>query len=116
MIPSMEAGSLDGRRFVAVENVGGEAGVQTVFEYHEEGDLVWARYAGGAVRLGFLVGTRSGDRLEIRYSHLNADGETANGTCSTAIARDADGLLTLDEVWRWESRPGSGTSFMREVR
>ena len=41
-----------------------EASEATEFEYHQHGDLVWARYEGGAVRLGFLVGTRLGDRLE----------------------------------------------------
>jgi hypothetical protein len=43
------------------------------------------------------------------------DGETANGSCSTVIQRDADGLLTLGEEWQWESRPGQGTSLLREV-
>jgi hypothetical protein len=108
-------GSLEGRRFVAVENVAGEGSAATAFEYHQDGDLVWARYSGGAIRLGFLVGTRTGDRLEIRYSHLNIDGGTANGRCSTVIGRDSDGFLTLDEKWQWESRPGRGTSLLREV-
>ena len=39
----------------------GEASNETVFEHYQEGDLVWARYEGGAVRLGYLVGTRNGD-------------------------------------------------------
>jgi hypothetical protein len=108
-------GSLDGRRFAAVENVGGEVTAATVFEYRQDGELVWARYRGGAVRLGFVVGKRIGDRLQVRYSHLNMDGETANGRCSTVIQRDPGGLLTLVEEWQWESRPGRGTSLLREI-
>jgi hypothetical protein len=46
----------------------GEATAATTFEYHELDGVVWARYEGGAIRLGFLVGTRVGDRLEFRYS------------------------------------------------
>ena len=55
--------SLDGRRFRAVAEVaGGDVGPQTEFEYVERDDgVIHARYAGGAVRLGFLVGTRAGD-------------------------------------------------------
>jgi hypothetical protein len=37
------AGSPDGRRFTAVENAGGEVGADTVFEYYQVDDLVWAR-------------------------------------------------------------------------
>jgi hypothetical protein len=27
----------------------------------------------------------------------------------------ADGRLRLDEVWEWESKPGSGTSAIEEI-
>ena len=56
--------SLDGRRFrVSAMGVEGEASDATVFEYHEQDGVVWARYEGGAVRLGFLAGTPPDDRL-----------------------------------------------------
>jgi hypothetical protein len=93
----------------------GEASAATVFEYHEEDGLVWARYAGGAVRLGFLVGTRDGDRLDFRYSQLNESGETSNGRCSTTISVLPDGRLRLEEAWAWESKPGAGTSSVEEI-
>ena len=82
---------LDGRRFVAESNSdGGHVGQGTVFDYHQDGDMVWAEYSGGAVRPGHLVGTREGDRLDCRY-------------------------VRLHETWRWESRPGEGTSVLREL-
>ena len=109
--------SLEGRRFRGAEMDGeGEVGAATEFEYHQDGDLVWARYEGGAVRLGFLVGTRDGNRLEFRYSQLNVNGETSTGRCSTTISGLPDGRLRLDEVWAWESKPGSGKSAVEEVR
>ena len=109
--------SLDGRRFRVSEMDGaGEASEATEFEYREHGDLVWARYEGGAVRLGFLVGTRDGVRLEFRYSQLNTDGETSSGRCSTTISVLPDGRLRLDEDWAWESKPGAGRSAAVEVR
>ena len=108
--------SLDERRFrVAETGSAGEASAATVFEYHERDGVVWARYDGGAVRLGFLVGTRDGDHLEFRYSQLNERGETASGRCSTTISSLPDGRLRLDEEWAWETRPGAGTSAIEEV-
>ena len=107
--------SLDGRRFrVSAMGAEGEASAATVFEYHEHDGVVWARYEGGAVRLGFLVGTRQDDRLHFRYSQLNESGETSNGRCSTTISMLPDGRLRLDEDWEWESKPGAGTSAAEE--
>jgi hypothetical protein len=94
----------------------GEASSATVFEYHEANDLVWARYEGGAVRLGFLVGIREGDRLEFRYTQLNESGETSSGRCSTTISALPDGRLRLEETWAWETKPGAGASAAEEIR
>jgi hypothetical protein len=108
--------SLDGRLFrVAEMGEAGEASAATVFEYHEDEGVVWARYHGGAVRLGFLVGTREGDRIDFRYSQLNESGETANGHCSTSVSVLPDGRLRLSEDWVWESKPGGGTSVVEEA-
>ena len=94
----------------------GEASAATVFEYHEEGHIIWARYQGGSVRLGFLAGTRDGDRIDFRYSQLNEKGETSNGRCSSQILVLPDGSLRMTETWAWESKPGEGTSALEEFR
>jgi len=111
----MTAPSLDRRRFAAVANVGGEVGADTVFEYQERDGEVWATYRGGAVRRGFLVGTRTRDTLDIRYVQLNDSGETSSGYCLSTIHMLQDGRLRLDEKWQWESRPGGGTSVVEEL-
>jgi hypothetical protein len=111
------APSLDGRSFVDVSpRRAGDVGDGTRFDYHEEPDgTVWARYEGGAVRLGFLVGTRSGDELVFRYAHVTAAGDTATGHCASRIEVLADGRLRLHETWEWDSRPGHGTSVLEEI-
>jgi hypothetical protein len=111
------AESLDGRRFVDVtEDRAGDVGADTVFEYHEEPDgLVWARYSGGSVRLGHLVGTRSGDALDFRYAHVTVAGETAAGHCTSTLEELPGGRLRLHETWQWESRDGHGTSVLEEL-
>jgi len=109
--------SLDGRIFADVTTAhAGDVGADTRFEYHEAADgTVWARYAGGTVGLGFLVGTRVEDRLDFRYSHVTTDGATASGHCQSTIEVLDDGRLRLHETWEWESRDGSGASTVEEV-
>jgi hypothetical protein len=110
--------SLDGRRFrpVTAATHDGEVDGSTTFEYHQEGDLVWARYSGGAIRLGFLVGVRRGDLLSARYAQVTVDGGTATGHTESRIEGLADGRLRLREDWTWDSRDGSGKSVVEEVR
>lgn len=110
-----ETVDLDGRTFVGVRNTAdGDVGTDTAFAYHQEGDLVWAEYEGGPVRRGFLVGTRAGDGLSFRYSHLDTAGQTAGGACTSRIEVLGDGRVRLHETWAWESRPGTGRSVVEE--
>ena len=108
--------ALDGRIFVGVSNSGdGDVGGGTTFTYRQDGDVVWAEYGGGAVVRGYLVGTRIRDELDFRYVHLDRDGFTACGRCSSQIVVRPDGLVELHEEWAWESRPGTGRSVVAEL-
>ena len=113
--------SLDGRRVRSVANEDGDVDASTTFEYHEDeeedgdGTLVWARYGGGSIRLGFLVGVRDGDSLSARYAQVTTDGRTATGHTESRIEVLADGRVRLHEDWEWDSREGSGTSVVEEV-
>ena len=113
----MPAPSYDGRRFRTVANTAnGEVGAETVFEYHQEGDAVWATYRGGGVTLGTLVATVDDDgRLDMRYAHVNDAGELMTGVCTSTPETLPDGRLRLHEVWQWTSGDGSsGTSILEE--
>lgn len=108
---------LDGRRFAGVTNsADGEVGQATVFTYRQDGGVIWAEYGGGAVVRGYLVGTRAGEVLRFRYSHLGTDGQTSGGVCESTIEVTGDGRVRFHESWTWESRPGSGTSVVEEIR
>lgn len=108
--------SLDGRRFRPVgDTVGGKVGAETVFEFSQEGDLVHARYAGGQVRLGYLVGTSTGTDVQFRYAQVNRAGDTATGQSRDRIEVLPDGRLRLHETWAWDSQEGSGTSTLEEI-
>ncbi len=108
--------SLDGRRLSAVhESDEGEVGPETTFDYRELDGDIWATYSGGAVRRGFLVGTRTGNDLAFRYCQLNVNGETSTGVCASRVTVTETGRLRLAETWEWESKPGSGTSAVEEI-
>jgi hypothetical protein len=106
---------LDGRVLRAAGAVaGGEVTPDTEFRFRQAGDLVWGRYSGGGIRLGFLVGTSDGETVSFRYTQLNAAGETAAGRSTDRIEVLPDGRVRLHETWAWDSREGSGTSVLEE--
>src|SRR3954453_3826358 len=115
-VSEVSAPSLDGRRFRPAAAVsGGDVGAETVFEYVEDDGIVHARYGGGAVRPGFLVGTREGDVLRFRYAQVRADGTTATGGGEARIGPRPRGRRGLPETWAGESQDGAGTSTVEEV-
>jgi hypothetical protein len=84
--------------------------------YHQRGDLVWAEFAGGAVREGRLVGTCDADGvLEIAYCQVLADGQVVAGRSTSLPAVGADGRVRLEEHWR-RLDGGTGVSWIEEIR
>jgi len=96
---------LDGRVFRSVVNTeNGEVGSDTVFHYHQSGRVVWAEYSGGAIVVGHLVANVLPDgRLDMRYHHINRDGEIMIGTCLSTPEPTASGKLRIKEEWQWLS-------------
>ena len=109
----------DNHRFASVSNsVNGEVSAATVFEYHQDGALVWATYSGGSIVYGTLIAKVSEqDKLDMRYQHLNTAGELMTGRCHSTPEVLPDGRLRLHEQWQWTSGDGSaGTSVIEELR
>lgn len=111
-----EAVSLDGRTLAGVENDGqGEVSGDTRFHFEQEGERIYARYSGGEVVDGHLVGTLDGARWDIRYAQINEDGRTATGHSVGEITVLDDGRVRIEDEWEWESRAGAGESVLKEV-
>jgi len=108
--------SVDGRVFKPVSNdPDGDVGGETYFWFEQTDDLIHARYHGGSVRLGHLVGHHLGDTLDFRYTHATTGGETATGRSVDRIERLDDGRLRLHEEWEWDSKASSGSSVLEEL-
>jgi len=90
----------------------------TRFSYHQDGCIVWAEYSGGSIKKGFLIATVKEDgSLDMRYHHVNTNGELMTGKCKSIPEMLSDGRLRLKETWQWTSGNGScGESVLEEVR
>ncbi|AHG00084.1 hypothetical protein HALLA_16030 [Halostagnicola larsenii XH-48] len=108
--------SFDGRTLAGVANdESGEVGADTYFQFEQTGNRLYATYSGGAVVDGHLVGTFDGERWDVRYAQINADGETATGHSVGDVELLEDGRIRVEDEWEWESKPGSGESIHEEV-
>lgn len=94
----------------------GEVGTETRFHYQQDGQVVWAEYAGGTICKGFLIATLQADNsLDMRYQHVNMQGELMTGRCHSVPEILPDGRLRLHERWQWTSGDGSaGESIVEE--
>jgi hypothetical protein len=107
--------SYDGRRFRH-----GQAdpdGQATACTYRQDGDVVWAEFAGGEVRRGSLVGTCSPDgTLDFAYGMVNNDGTVVSGFSHAVPETLPDGRIRLHETWeRYGEHGQRGTGFLDEV-
>ena len=73
----------DNRYFVPkVNSANGEVNASTLFHYRQQEQVVWATYDGGDVQFGTFVARVSKDgSLDMRYSHVNHEGELMTGHC-----------------------------------
>jgi hypothetical protein len=110
---------LNNRVFVAVNNsANGEVDADTIFYYHQDGPYVWATYKGGRIRLGQLIGsTDEHGELQVRYQHINLEGDLMTGISVTVPELLPDGRIRLREYWRWTCGDcASGESVTEEIR
>lgn len=115
MTGDSEPVSLDGRTLRGVENEGGEVGSETLLRFEQDGERLTARYDGGGVVAGFLLGSLTDGRWDVRYVQLHEDGETATGHSVGRVERLPDGRVRVTDEWEWESKPGGGRSVLEEV-
>lgn len=109
----------DNRKFASVQNSEtGEVSGETVFHYRQKDNVVWAEYLGGAIVFGNLIAKFDVDgKLEMRYQHLNQNGEFMTGVCISTPEILDDGRIRLHEKWQWTSGDFSaGESVIEEIK
>ncbi|AGN02009.1 hypothetical protein L593_10320 [Salinarchaeum sp. Harcht-Bsk1] len=117
--------SLDGRTLVGVANDdAGEVSDETTFTVEQTGDRISARYAGGSIVEGHLLGTIDDGEWDVRYVQLHENGETATGHSVGEISVLEDGRVRIDDEWEWDRRTAkvnpcskkSGSDLSAEIR
>ena len=86
---------------------------QTVFSFGQKKDQVFARYQGGPVSRGMLVGRINGSFLHFHFVQEHADGEISGGESTCEIAQQIDGKVMLVEHFDWDR--GTGQNIFREL-
>ena len=115
--PASDDRSLDGTRMsVVTTDVAGEVSGDTILEFKQNGQTICARYSGGPVRLGYLVGTRAAGKIEFRYAQVDEDGRVDGGRSLCELVVLSDGRFRLTERFQWDSRVGGGTNVFEEIR
>lgn len=87
----------------------------TVFEFSQVEDIVTARYSGGGIVDGYLIGKLNGKELEFRYVQLQKDGELDGGKSNCEVKILDDGRFQIIENFQWESRKGTGTNIFEQI-
>ena len=106
---------LDGcTMYVSSTAATGVVGAQTRLHLKQRGDRVWARYSGGDVTHGWLVGRMVGDELHFRYAQTE-HGAVHAGASVCDIEQLPNGRRRVIEHFTWTTRPGSGTNVFDEA-
>lgn len=107
-----------GRLFKPVETSStSQTETDTIFKYEQDGEMVTATYSGGNIRFGQIIGRVDADGiLEMRYQHLDRDGELMTGYCKTTPEILPSGKIRLHEKWRWTcGHRSTGRSILEEI-
>lgn len=108
-----------GKTFRSVSNTpNGEVSGETIFHYSQSGNIVTANYSGGGIANGHLIAlVDENGALDMRYHHVNLQGQLQTGICHSIPERLHDGRIRLHESWQWTSGDGSsGSSIIEEFR
>lgn len=109
---------LNNRIFRAVSNSdNGQVNEDTLFYYHQEKEIVWGEYRGGAILFGNLL-ARMDEKgnLEMFYQHLDVSGKWRTGKCFSRPEVLISGKIRYYEEWQWTCDDFSkGSSIIEEV-
>lgn len=108
--------NLDGlTMFVSSTAATGVVSAQTRLHFAQRGERVCARYAGGSVSHGWLVGWCAGSTLRFRYAQCE-DGRSIHGGESVCdVQQLSDGRVRIIEHFAWSTRPGSSINVFDEL-
>ena len=109
--------SYNGKQFIPKMNTeNGEVDSQTIFSYHQKGNILWADYSGGEITKGHLIGfVDANGELDFYYHHVNELKQIRVGKCHSVPHILENGKIELHEQWQWLNGDCSeGSSVLEE--
>src|ERR1700737_5405395 len=100
----MTSSGLHGRRMrVTSTDSGGVVSGETILEFEQTGDVVSARYRGGTIVDGYLVGKLDPTGTSLRFCYVQADlrGNVDAGSSKGRIEGVQAGGLVLLRYFKW---------------
>lgn len=109
--------TLDGVKMTVFEtSENGIVNEDTIFRFSQVDDVVTAKYSGGKIIQGFLVGKINGANLEFSYCQMQLDGVLDCGLSFCQLSIDKNGKFLLKENFEWKTRPGEfGINIFQEI-
>jgi len=107
--------TLNGVRMNVVASA--ESGVvssETIFHFEQQGNLVSARYRGGKIIDGYLIGRLEGATLTFRFVQADTGDSLDSGQSTAILEQSETGKLRLIEHFKWATRDGSGVNIFEE--
>ncbi|AUC77056.1 n-acetylglutamate synthase [Olleya sp. Bg11-27] len=94
-----------------------ETSAETIFKYKQNGAILTAKYSGGQIIEGHLIGiVDQKGCIDMRYHQINKKGELMTGVCQSKPEIMANGKIRLHENWTWTSGDQSnGSSILEEI-
>ena len=108
--------SLDGlEMYVSSTATTGVVDSDTHLHFSQRGDRVFARYSGGRVGRGWLVGRLVGAKLTFRFAQHEGVHGIHGGRSVCEVRRLDAGCIRIVERFAWSTRSGTGTNVFDEV-
>ena len=90
------------KKFALIQNsASGHVNQETVFEYHQQDNLVTADYFGGTIRYGKIIAALKGDELDMLYQCLTTDNQLKAGRAVAKVSLTDTGKIKLILNWEW---------------
>jgi hypothetical protein len=88
----------------------------TIFDFTQDKELVSAKYSGGKIRKGYLVGNVKNNRLHFSYCQIRTNAMMDHGTSVCEISYEDDRLI-LTEKFEMSSEKGKeiGVNIFKEI-
>lgn len=104
------------KQFAVIKNDGVEVEVntETVFNFYQNLELIYAEYKGGKVKYGEIFGLIESNNVQFYYSQTNFSGEKNQGSSKGEIKILENKKLQLLDRWEWKNKRGQGICILEE--